>query len=354
MNKKFTLRELSKMLSCQMIGDPEYTISGVNSINDAKQDELTFYTGSTSTPQFEESLAGIICTNKEYQTRKGRNYLISDDPEDLFESAAKIICHNAMISGFKSIHPTAVVHQSAKIGKNVELGPFVVIDRDCIIGENTKIYAHTTIGPKTKIGNECMIHSNVTIRENCSIGNRVILQPGCVIGACGYGYRQNASNEHKKLIHYAGVTLEDDVEVGANATIDRGRLKDTLVKKGVKIDNLVMIAHNSKIGENTLVIAQAGIAGSTTIGKNCIIAAQAGVVQHVELADQVIIGAQSAASKTISKPGAFGGAMPTRPVNEYRRQVAHIYRLDQYVKVLTSLRKRVEELEKATETKGAC
>lgn len=354
MTQKFSLRELCEALLCEMKGDPEYIVTGVDGLTDASESDLSYYAKSSLAANFEKTKAGIICVSQEFKMRKGRNFLISDNPAATFEKAAMLICKDASKSGFTGIHPTATVHQSVKLGKNVELGPYVVIDRDCEIGDGTVIRANVTIGPETKIGKNCLIHPNAVIRERCTLKDRVIIQPGAIIGGCGYGYSQNAMNQSQKLKHYGGVTLEDDVEIGSNATIDRGRFKDTVVGKGAKIDNLVMLAHNSKIGENTLVIAQCGIAGSTTIGKNCIIAAQAGLVDHINICDQVIIGAKSGVGKSITKPGIYGSGFFSAPAEAYRRRIIHLNRLDEYVKVLKSLQKRVKELEGATEAKGAC
>lgn len=354
MSKKFTLRELSVALLCEMRGDPEFTVNGVDALLGAQENDLSFYANESFSKAFEKTKAGIICVKKEYEAKKGRNYLISDDPDMTFQKAVEMICEDPAPSGFKGIHPTAVVHQSAKIGKNVEIGPYVVIDKDVIIDDHTTIFSHVSIGTDVKIGRSCLIHPNVVIREKCVLHDRVILQPGVVIGGCGYGYTQNAKNESIKIKHFGNVVLEDDVEIGANTTIDRGRFKETRVGKGAKIDNLVMLAHNTSIGENTLVIAQAGIAGSTSVGKNCIIAAQAGLVGHLRIEDQVVIAAQSGVGKSILKPGFYGSGFSVLPIDKYRRRTAHVNRLDNYVEQLKLLKKRVEELEGEKNPKEAC
>ena len=348
------LRELAKALSCEMQGDPEWIVTGVDSLKRARSDDLSFFGNDKFTNDFIKSQAGVICVSKEYEDHRDRNYLICKNPTATFQEAIKLLCHDSSPSGFSGIHPTAVVHQSVKIGKNVSLGPYVVIDRDATIGENTVISPHVSIGPEVKIGSDCLIHSNVVIREGCTLENRVILQAGVVIGGCGYGYVQNERNESQKIKHFGGVVLEDDVEVGANSTIDRGMFKSTLIKKGAKIDNLVMLAHNTEIGENTLVIAQAGIAGSTEIGKNCIIAAQAGITGHLKIVDQVIIGAQSGVPKSVSKSGFYGGGMTIVPITEYRRRLAHINRLEKYATQLKLLNMRVATLEQKSGKENAC
>ncbi len=346
MAKKMNLRELAKALSCEMRGDPEWIIEGVNDLKNATPHDVSFFANEAYRKDFESSQAGAICVKEENGLAKDRNYLIGKHPAALFQALIELLCHDASVSGFKGIHPTAVIHETVSIGQNVSVGPHAVIDRDVIIGDETIISPHVSIGPEVKIGNNCLLHPHVVVREACILGNRVILQPGVVIGGCGYGYVQNERNESIKLSHRGNVVLEDDVEVGANTTIDRGHFKSTRVKKGAKIDNLVMLAHNTEIGQNTLVIAQAGIAGSTVVGNNCIIAAQAGIVGHLKIADQVIIGAQSGVGKSIKEKGFYGSGWTIVPIEEYRRRVAHVNRLDKYVEQIKALQKRITTLEK--------
>ncbi len=354
MRKKFILRELAKALFCEMHGDPEWIIEGVDNLKSAQKNELSFFANDAFLKDFLESKAGVICVSNKLELKHHKNYLISKNPTETFQKAVELLCHDASRSGFIGIHPTSVVHQTVKIGKNVSIGPHSVIDRNVIIGDNTTIAPHVSIGPEVSIGSDCYLHPNSVIREGCTLHNRVILQPGAVIGGCGYGYTQNEKNESQKIRHFGSVILEDDVEIGANATIDRGRFKPTRIGKGVKIDNLVMIAHNTEIGENSLIIAQAGIAGSTKIGKNCIIAAQAGLVGHLHIEDQVIIAAQSGVGKSIYKPGFYGAALTAVPINEYRRRSAHINRLDKYVEQIKLLRKRVDTLEAQKIQESSC
>jgi len=346
MAKKMTLGELAKALSCEMRGNPSWTIEGVNNLKNAGPRDISFFANGQYLKEFEQSKAGVICVKDSYEPTDTRNYLISKNPVALFQALIELFCHDASPSGFKGIHPTAIIHESAQIGQDVSIGPYAVVDRDAIIGDRTTISPHVSIGPEVKLGTDCLLHPHVTIREGCFLGNRVILQPGVVIGGCGYGYVQNECNESLKLRHLGNVILEDDVEVGANTTIDRGHFKSTRVKKGAKIDNLVMLAHNTEIGQNTLVIAQAGIAGSTIIGNNCIIAAQAGIVGHLQIADQVVIGAQSGVGKSITQKGFYGSGWTIAPLGEYHRRVAHVNRLEKYVEQIKALQKRIETLEK--------
>ena len=193
------------------------------------------------------------------------------------------------------------------------------------------------------IGKNCILYSNAVVREGSKIGNRVILQPGCVIGGCGFGYITDAKGKHTKVKHFGIVVLEDDVEIGSNTTIDRARFKETRIQKGSKIDNLVMIAHNVTVGEDNLIVAQTGVAGSSKTGKRVILAAQAGVVGHVEIADGVILMARGAFSKSVTESGPYGGA-PAVPLKDYHEQVIHAKRLASYIARLQAIEKKIETL----------
>lgn len=353
MTEAKTLRELAEILSCEMRGDPQKEVQGVATLEEATSHDASFFAEDKYKRAYQNSHAGLFCVHKNHNVQKERNYLLSDDPARTFYQIIELLCHDASPTGFKGMHPTAVIHHTAKIGKGVSIGPHVVIDRDVTIGEGCVIAPHVSIGPEVHIGNHCHLHPHVVIREGCILHNRVILQPGAIIGACGFGYTQNAYNESIKIRHLGNVILEDDVEVGANATIDRGQFKSTLIRRGAKIDNLVMLAHNTEVGEHTIVIAQAGIAGSTKIGSHCIIAAQAGVVGHLTIEDQVIVAAQSGVGKSLKK-GIYGSGLNVLPIEQYRKRTAHINRIDHYVQQLKELKKKVDQLEQLLSQENAC
>jgi len=291
--------------------------------------------------------AGAVCVDRKTLLEEGKNYLVSDNPSETFQKLVTLFLANAEKSGFTGIHPTAVIHPSVKIGNNVQIGPLVVIDRDCVIEDGTTISSHVSICPKVFVGRDSTIHSNVSIREGTIIGNSVTLQPGSVIGGCGFGYITNEKGEHTKVKHFGIVVLEDNVEIGSNTTIDRARFKETRIKKGSKIDNLVMIAHNATIGENNLIVAQTGVAGSAKTGKRVILAAQSGVVGHVEVTDGVVLMARGAFSKNITESGAYGGA-PATAIKEYHEQVIHAKRLAKYAARIQALEKKINSLVETT------
>lgn len=342
--KQFTLKTLAEITNSKLIGDEKHEISGVNSLEAANTNDASFLANSRYEEAMKKSNAGVICVNHSTLVFEKKNFLISDDPSRAFQKIAELIISAESISGFEDIHPTAIIHPSAKIGKNVNIGPYVVIDRNAHVENNTKIYSHTYIGPNVKIGSFCTIFSNVSIRESSQIGNRVIIQPGAVIGSCGFGFVCDKDGKYQKLQQLGFVVIEDDVEIGANTTIDRARFNHTLIKKGSKIDNLVQIAHNVEIGENNAIAAQTGISGSSKTGKNVILGGQVGIAGHLKLSDNVMVGAQSGISKNLEE-GKYRGT-PAAPISEWNREYVLQRKLYSYVDRIKKLEAKIEELKK--------
>ncbi len=349
MMSKRTLKELSELTGSDLIGNPDYFIHGVDELESATPEEISFFSNIKYKDFLKKTAAGAVCIDRKTPLVEGKNYLVSDNPSLTFQKLVPLFLTNRETSGFTGIHPSAVIHPSVQLGHDVQIGPLVVIDRDCVVGNGTRISSHVSISPEVQIGNDATIYSNVSIREGCKIGNGVILQSGSVIGGCGFGYITNEKGEHKKVKHFGIVVLEDNVEIGSNTTIDRARFKETRIKKGSKIDNLVMIAHNVTIGENNLIVAQTGIAGSAKTGKRVILAAQAGVVGHIEVADDVILMARGAFSKSITESGAYGGA-PAAPIKDYHEQVIHTKRLANYAARIQALEKKMNSQVEHAET----
>lgn len=343
--RSITLKELASLTDAKLQGDPEKRITGVADLDKATNSQVSFlanprYANKTKTSSagalfVEQILEGLCC-----------NYLVTKDPSKSFQKAIEyfFVSPDQLSSYSTGIHPTAVIDPSAILGDGVSIGPYAVIDKEVVIGKKTHISASVFIGAGTTIGEQCLLHPHVTVREKCKIGSRVILQPGAVIGACGFGYATSNQGIHTKLDQLSFVEIEDDVEVGANSTIDRGRFQPTRICKGTKIDNLVMIGHGVEIGPHNLLVAQSGIAGSTKTGSNCVLAAQAGVAGHLDLEDGVVIAAKSGVNKSLKK-GVYSG-IPVQEIQASHRTVVHQKKLSEYVKRLQNLEKRLEELEK--------
>jgi UDP-3-O-[3-hydroxymyristoyl] glucosamine N-acyltransferase len=335
MQPKFRLKELASLLDAQLLGNPDLEITGVNTLDEASPSDLSFLANPRYNEAMKQSEAGAVCVDTSTPPIEGKNLLLCANPSVAFQKIAEFLLPQGQGSAFSSIHPTAIIHESAHIGPHVTIGPYVVIDRGVSIGAHTTIAPHVCIGHDVHIGSHCHIHPHCTIRERCRLGDRVILQPGAVIGSCGFGYTQDKLGRHIKLEQLGIVILEDDVEIGANTTIDRSRFKATIIGKGTKIDNLCQIAHNVEVGEHNVMAAQTGIAGSSKTGKYVMLGGQVGILGHVELDDLVMIATRGGVSKSL-KAGKYRGS-PAIPISDYNRQEVHVRKLEEYVQRLKVL-----------------
>lgn len=350
MHKRFyTLSEIATLTESRLEGDPDYLISNVADLLFAEAEDASFYANPNYEQAMKRSKAGVIFLADLTEVKEGKNYLINNDPSRAFQTLLETIHRCSMKStGFTGIHSTAVVHEKSTIGKNVSIGPNAVIDLDARVGDNTVIGAGSYIGVGVHIGDNCLIHPNVTIRELTVIGNHVTLQPGAVIGSCGFGYISDEKGSHKKLCQVGTVTIDDNVEIGANSTIDRSRFKSTHIGKGSKIDNLVQIGHGVKIGANNIIVSQTGIAGSSETGDNVVMGGQVGVAGHIKIGSNIAIAAKSGISKSIDKSGNYRGN-PAKPIEEFSRNYVHQSRIAIYAKKIAELEATVAELKKQIE-----
>lgn len=345
--KKYTLEELARLTGSDTSGDNRHIITGVDALESATAEDASFLANPKYREAMLSSKAGVICIDRQTEKAPGKNYLVSDTPSRAFQIIVELFLINEYNkSGFEGIHPTAVVHPTATIGKDVHIGPYAVIDKGATIGDKTRIMAHVSIGAGVSIGSECLIHPNVVVREKCIIGNRVVLQPSCIIGSCGFGFTTDARGRHTKLDQLGNVVIEDDVEIGSATTIDRARFKSTKIGQNTKIDNLVQIGHNVQLGISNIIVSQTGIAGSTKTGRNVVMGGQAGVVGHIEIGDGVMIATRGGVSKSIDKMGKYAGS-PVMPLADYNRQQVHLRKIEEYVKKIEELENRLAALEKS-------
>ncbi|MCB1180993.1 MAG: UDP-3-O-(3-hydroxymyristoyl)glucosamine N-acyltransferase [Chlamydiia bacterium] len=334
----FTLKEIAELTQSELIGNPHHQITGVEDLESAKNSDASFLANPRYERQLVTSKAGVIFLCPTKKRPASGNFLLNQNPSFAFQQLIDALFPQEKISGFgDGIHPSAVIHESVEIGEHVTIGPFVVIDRGTKIGDYTTISPHISIGMDVVIGDHCFFHPHVTIRERTKIGNRVIIQPGARIGSCGFGYITDENGKHTSLRQVGIVILEDDVEIGANTTIDRARFKATIIHSGTKIDNLVQIAHQVEIGQDNLIVSQTGIAGSSKTGRNVVLAGQVGIIGHIELADNVILTARTAVTKSLKEAGVYTG-VPAAPFMEYKRLMVKFRNLGQ-------LEQRVRELE---------
>ncbi|MEN9344529.1 MAG: hypothetical protein RLZZ453_1316 [Chlamydiota bacterium] len=341
--KQHTLKALADLTGSIPVGDLSYEVVGVDSLESATPADVSFLSNSRYLPLLDKTKAGVICIGSDIPAPKGKNLLICQDPSVTFQKIIHLFLGDRKKgSGFSGIHPSAQIHPTAKLGKNVEVGPYAVIDEGAHIGDNTVVSSHVYIGSQVRIGSCCFLHPHVTVREGCLIGERVILQPGAVIGSCGFGFSTNAKGEHSKLEQLGIVVIEDDVEVGANTTIDRARFKATRIGKGTKIDNLVQIGHNVEIGPHNLIVSQTGIAGSVKTGRHVVIGGQVGIAGHLEITDQVMLAAKSGVSKSITTPGKYAG-VPVMPLADHNKQQVLLRKIDAFVQELKALKSQLED-----------
>lgn len=339
------LQNLAKLTGAELIGDPDYLITGVDDLAAASSSDASFLANPLYRPLLKTTLAGVICIDPLTPRVEGKNYLVSDHPSKTFQEIVKLFSPSEKTtSGFQGIHPTAVIHPTAQIASTAHIGPYCVVDAHCIIGEETRLGPSVILGAGVEVGTHCILYPHSTVREGCKLGNRVILQPGAVIGSCGFGYTTNEKGQHSKQEQLGIVVLEDDVEIGAQTTIDRARFKETRICQGTKIDNLVQIGHNCHIGSHNIIVSQTGISGSVKTGRYVIMGGQTGVVGHLTIADGAMFAARSGIKKSINSSGKYGGN-PAVPLGEHQREQVHLKNIKEHAEKLRDLEKKIIELQ---------
>jgi len=331
----FTLQEVATTSGGELIGDPSLQITGAASLVEATAGEISFFGNRKYIGLLRKTRASAVFVPTDFAESIGAAQIRVANPTKAFEQVVLKFAPKP-ITFPPGIHPSAVVDPSARLGERVSVQPHAVIEAGTTIGDDTIIGAGSYIGHETVIGSACRIYPLVTIRERSCIGSRVIIHSGSVIGADGFGFEM-IDGRQQKIQQLGIVQIDDDVEIGANTTVDRARFGRTWIQQGVKIDNLVQIAHNVVIGKNSVIVAQTGISGSTRVGERVTIAGQVGIVGHVEIADGSIIAAQSGVSKSV--PGGVWFGYPAGPIDEIKQQIA-------WIRSLGKLFARVKEIEK--------
>ncbi len=340
---KILLKDISDFINGEIFGNERLEINRPAKIEEAQTGDITFLYLPAYEKYLPSTKASAVLVKKGFnKTRDDLSYIEVEDPSKSFYKI--IIKYFSPEFKLEGIDKSAAIHPSAVIGKNVSLGKNVVISERCKIGNNVRIFHNTVLLNDVEVGDDTLIFQNVSVREECKIGKRVIIHPNTVIGSDGFGYFTDDKNVYHKIPQIGNVVIEDDVEIGSNVSIDRAALGSTLIKRGVKIDNLAQIAHNVQIGEDTVISSQVGISGSTKIGSKCIILGQVGLIGHIDIADNVILIAQSGVSKGISKPGRYFGS-PAKEFSVALRQEAHIRNLPEYAEKIKRLEEQVKLLQ---------
>ncbi len=340
---EFTAAQIAGFLKGTVEGDPGTRVFNLSKIDDGKPGTLTFLANPKYTPHIYQTAASVIVVNNDFAaTQPVTGTLIRvADAYSAFATLMEMFGQEQKtasgISGMASIASTA------KLGELVSVGDFTVIGKNVVIGKNSVIHSQVYIGDNVIIGDNFQAYPGVRIYHDCIIGDDCTLHSGVVVGSDGFGFAPVSGNNYQKIPQLGNVILEDNVEIGSNTTIDRATLGSTIIRKGVKLDNLIQVGHNAEIGENTVIAAQTGISGSTKIGKNCMIGGQVGIVGHITIADNVKIGAGSGVEASITRDGAMMLGAPAIEISKARRNFIHWRNLDEIVKKVYSIDKLLKK-----------
>jgi UDP-3-O-[3-hydroxymyristoyl] glucosamine N-acyltransferase len=339
---EFKASEIANLLNGTIEGDINTSVHKLSKIEEGVPGSLSFLANPKYNAFLYTTNASLVIVNKDLELEKAVKPTLVR-VEDAYMAFAKLLeLYNSTKLDKKGISPMASIAKSAKLGKDVYVGEFVVIGENTEIADKAKIYPQTFVGDNTKIGANTTLYPGVKIYHDCIIGNNCTLHSGVVIGSDGFGFAPQSDNHYLKIAQIGNVLIEDSVEVGSNTTIDRATLGSTIIRKGAKLDNLIMIAHNVEIGENTVVIAQTGISGSTKIGSNTIIAGQVGITGHLKIGNNVKIAAQSGVSTNVKDDAIIFGS-PAFDAGKYRKAYVHFRNFQKIVDRIDKLEKQVNE-----------
>ena len=340
---EFTAAQIAGVLNGTVEGNPDVKVSNLSKIDEGKPGTLTFLANPKYTHYIYSTRASVILVNSDFtatQALTGTLIRVTD----AYSSFATLM---EMFNKAKKVNPgisnQAFISPSAVLGKGVSVGEFSFIGKNVQLGNNVLIHPQVFIGDNVTIGDESIIYPGVRIYHECVIGKNCTLHSGVVVGSDGFGFAPLAGTSYQKIPQLGNVILEDHVEIGSNTTIDRATLGSTMIRNGVKLDNLIQVGHNAEIGENTVIAAQTGISGSTRIGKNCMIGGQVGIVGHITIADNVKIGAGSGIEASITTDGAIMLGSPAIEISKARRNFIHWRNLDEIVRKVYSIEKQLKK-----------
>ncbi len=343
---KYSIKKIADFLQGTIEGDPEVEIGNIAKIEEAQKGDITFLANPIYTPHVYTTNASAVIVNENFIPEKPvkANLIKVKDPYQAFSSLLQMVSQDTY-SNKTGIEEPCKISSSAKIGKDVYIGAFSYIGDKVHIGDNVKIFPGCFVGNHTVIGDNTTIYPNVTIYHDTVIGNHVTIHSGSVIGADGFGFAPNNGSDFKKVPQIGNVIIEDFVEIGANASIDRATMGSTVIKRGVKLDNFIQIAHNVEVGENTVIAALTGISGSTKIGKNCMIGGQVGMAGHIKIGDNVKVGAQSGISHNL-KDGEIVVGTPALPIRNFKKSTIIFKNLEDLYNRIKKLETELNQLKK--------
>ncbi len=340
---EFTAKQIAEFIQGRVEGDENAIVNTFAKIEEGKKGAISFLSNPKYTHFIYDTESSVVLVNESLELERPTNATLIR-VENAYECVAKLLqLYESMKPKKKGIDSLAFIDATAKIGKDCYIGPFVAIGPGAVIGDGCVLHPHVTIGENASIGNSTEIYSNAVVYHHCKIGNNCVLHAGCVIGADGFGFAPSADG-YDKIPQIGIVTIEDNVEIGANTCIDRSTMGSTYIRKGVKLDNLIQVAHNVEIGENTVMAAQGGIAGSTKVGKWCMFGGQVGMAGHITIADQTNVGAQAGISNSVKKSGTTIIGSPAWDAKGFMKSAAMFRRLPDMYQQLAELQSKIEEL----------
>ncbi|HAD97764.1 MAG TPA: UDP-3-O-(3-hydroxymyristoyl)glucosamine N-acyltransferase [Cryomorphaceae bacterium] len=340
---EFSAQQIADLIGGKVDGDPGIKVSSLSKIEDGQAGSLSFLANPQYTPYIYKTSASIVIVNDDFAPEENISSTLIRVP-NAYQAFAKLLeVYNQLKHDKSGIESQAFVAESAQIGANCYIGAFTYIGENVVIGDNTKVYPGCYIGDNAKIGADGLLFSGVKIYPDCVVGNSVSLHSGVIVGGDGFGFAPN-NESYDKVAQIGNVIIEDHVEVGANTTIDRATLGSTIIRKGVKLDNLIQIAHNVEIGENTVIASQSGVAGSTRIGKNCMIGGQVGIIGHLTIGNNVKIAAQSGIGNNL-EDGEIVQGSPAFSVREYKKSYVYFRKLARMADDIDNLKKQMQSLQ---------
>jgi len=342
---KFTAGQIAELLNGKVEGNEEAIVKNVSKIEEGKPETLTFLANPKYKQYIYTTNAEVVIVNDSFEAEQEIKATLIRVP-DAYEALAQLLEMYEQSQPQKTgIEQPSFIHESASVGDFVYVGAFAYVGENVVLGENVKIYPQAYIGDNVKVGDNTIIYPGVKVYKNCTIGKACTIHAGAVIGSDGFGFAPNSNNEYKKVAQIGNVILHDHVEIGANTTIDRATMGSTVIQKGVKLDNLIQVAHNVEIGENTVIAAQTGVAGSTKIGSDCMFGGQVGIGGHITIAKNTKMGAQAGVAGNVKKEGEVLMGSPVMDVKQFYKSSAVFRRLPELKMQLDKLQRKVDEMD---------
>lgn len=337
MPSSYTLAELASLLDLKLQGDPNCVIEGLATLTYAKSGQISFLNSAEYRPDLAKTQASAVVLAEADLAACPTNALITPDPYFAYAKLTRLFNNASQVK--PGIHPSCSIASSAEIDPSASIAAFCVIGEKVVIGANTRLGAGVTVGDQAELGEDCHLHPRVSIGERVKVGSRVIIHSGAVLGSDGFGFAHSKEKTWTKIYQLGSVTIGNDVEIGANTCIDRGALGNTVIEDGVKLDNLIHIAHNVRVGAHTAIAACTGIAGSVNIGRYCMIGGAVNMNGHITICDGVIITPTSGVLRSIDKPGLYTSFFPAQPGQVWKRLLIRFLQIDNIVQRLKALEK---------------